>query len=63
MSEKKICMYFSKVYYNEIYNDICIPESFDTNISHKLFDYIITFVNSQQSNTTSKDDFFTHKQV
>ena len=25
----------------------CIPESFNTNISHQLFDYKITFVNSQ----------------
>jgi hypothetical protein len=24
-----------------------IPESFNTNISHQLFEYIITFVNSQ----------------
>jgi hypothetical protein len=24
-----------------------IPESFNTNISHQLFDYTITFVNSQ----------------
>ena len=27
--------------------NICIPESFNTNISHQLFDYTITFVNSQ----------------
>ena len=26
----------------------CIPESFNSDISHQLFDYIITFVNSQQ---------------
>ena len=25
----------------------CIPERFDTNISHQLFDYTITFVNSR----------------
>ena len=25
-------------------NKFCIPESFNVNISHKLFDYIITFV-------------------
>ena len=28
-------------------NNICIQESFNTIISHKLFDYTITFVNSQ----------------
>ena len=27
--------------------EFCIPESFNTNISHQLFDYTITFVNSQ----------------
>ena len=33
---------------------VCIPESFNTNISHQLFDPILTFVNSQHSNTYSK---------
>ena len=37
--------------------DICITESFNTNISHQLFDYSITFVNSQGYNTKSKGDF------
>ena len=27
---------------------LCIPESFNSNISHLIFDYTITFVNSQQ---------------
>ena len=27
------------------------------NISHQLFDYTITFVNSQHENTNSRDDF------
>ena len=36
------------------YNSFCITESFDTNISHKLFDYKIIFVNSQYENTNSK---------
>ena len=31
-------------------------ESFNTNISHQLFDKI-TFVNSQRENTNSKGDF------
>ena len=35
---------------------ICIPERFNTNISHQLFDYTIIFVNSQQWNTNSKGD-------
>ena len=39
------------------YNFVCIPESFNTNISHQLFDYKITFVNSQRKNTNSKGDF------
>ena len=26
------------------YNSFCIPESFDANISHQLFDYKITFI-------------------
>ena len=33
-----------------VFNDrklLCIPESFNTNILHHLFDYTITFVNSQ----------------
>ena len=36
--------------------EIFIPESFNMKISHQLFDYIITFVNSQHLNTNSKDD-------
>ena len=28
-------------------NVFCIPDIFNMNISHKLFDYTITFVNSQ----------------
>ena len=36
-------------------NIFCIlPESFNTNISHQLLDYKITFVNSQYQNTNSK---------
>ena len=27
---------------------LCIPESFNASISHQLFDYTITFVNSQR---------------
>ena len=37
---------------------IRIPESFNSNkISHQLFDYRITFVNSQHQKTNSKGDF------
>ena len=42
---------------------ICIPESFNTNISHKLFDYTITFVNSQPQDTNSKGDYVLKKLV
>ena len=34
--------------------NLCIPESFNTNISQKLFDYKITFVNLQHKTTISK---------
>ena len=37
-------------------NNLCIQESFNTNISHKLFSYKITFLNSHQENTNSKCD-------
>ena len=43
-------------------NSYCIPESFNTNISQQLFDYIITFVNSTK-NTDSKDNFVPKKQL
>ena len=33
------------------YNCICIPKSFNTNISYQLVDYKIPFVNPQQKNT------------
>ena len=36
------------------YYYFCVPESFNTNISQKLFDY---FVNSQHENTNSKGNF------
>ena len=35
----------------------CIPESFNTNISHQLFGYTVTFVNQQHQDTNSKGDF------
>jgi hypothetical protein len=35
----------------------CIPENFNTNISHQLFDYTIIFVNPQHWNINSKGDF------
>ena len=37
--------------------NFCMPESFNMNISHQLFDKTITFVNSQHKNTNSKGDF------
>ena len=36
---------------------LLIPESFNTNISHQLFDYKITFKNLQHEHTNSKSDF------
>ena len=36
--------------------DICMPESFNANISH-LFENKITFENSQHENANSKGDF------
>ena len=40
---------YHKVVHLQIYTFkvICIPESFYTNISRQLFDYILMFVNSQ----------------
>ena len=35
-------------------NNKCLPESFNMNISHQLFDLAITFVNSQHYNINSK---------
>ena len=35
----------------------CIPESFNKNSSHQLFDYKITFENSKYENTNSKGNF------
>ena len=40
----------------------CIPESFNTNISQQLFDYRLTFVNSQRKNTKSKGDLILKNQ-
>ena len=40
-----------------IINVLCIPESFNKNISQKHFDYKINFVNSQQKNNNSKSEF------
>ena len=36
---------------------IFIPESFNTNISHQLFNYKITFVNSRHEDANSEGDF------
>ena len=38
-------------------NIFCISESFNTNISHQIFDYKITIVNSHLENTNSKGNF------
>ena len=51
-----------KNYTKLILNNIFISESFNTSISHQLFDYKITFHNSQLENTKSKGDFVLKKQ-
>ena len=46
----------------ELYlNKLCILESFNTNISHQLFDYKLIFMNSPHKNTNSKGDFIFKK--
>ena len=37
----------------------CVPERFNTNISHPFFDYKLTIINSHYKNTNSKGDFYT----
>ena len=39
----------------KINNIFCTLKSFNTYISHQLFDYKITFANSQSKNTNSRD--------
>ena len=47
-----------KIYYQYKYIiNICLPESFDMDISHQLSNCKITFVDSQHENTNSKGDF------
>ena len=47
-------MHNKKIYHSQNGCLICMPESFNTNISHQFFDYKITFVNSQRENTNLK---------
>ena len=49
------CCVFNCFLYKLLF--FCISKSFNTNISHQLFDYIINFVNSQHEKTNSKVDF------
>ena len=42
-------------------NNLCMPESFDMNILHQLFNYKITFIYSQLENTNPKGDFVHEK--
>ena len=48
---------------NSFKNFLYIPESFNTNSSHQLLDYKITFVNSQYEKRNSKGDFVLKKPV
>ena len=41
---KKRWIFYIDIIGRKVY---CIPESFNTNISHQLFDYTLTFLNSQ----------------
>ena len=47
--------------YNLIKNKICMPESFNMNISYQLFGYKITFVYSHHKNTNPKGYFVLNK--
>ena len=37
-----------------IFNTFCIPENYNTNISHQLFDYTLTFLNSKHRTQIQK---------
>ena len=59
---EKICINNPTVNQNNICaskmcTNSCITENFNMNISHQLFDYMITFVNSQPYSTRLKVDF------
>ena len=41
---------------NQLKKVFCIPESTNMNISHQLFEYKITFMNSRQENKNSRGD-------
>ena len=43
--------------------EVCIPESFNTNISHQLFDYIITFVYQKALIRTFHISFLLHNNL
>ena len=46
-----------------VFNDFRITESFNTNISQHIFDYKISFVNSQLENTNSNGNFVLKNQI
>jgi hypothetical protein len=51
-------VYFTNHLINVLYcKPFSLPESFNKNISYQLFDYKITFVNSQRENTNLKGNF------
>ena len=43
--------------FHETANTLCIPESYNMKISYQLFDFKVTFVNSQHKNTNSEGEF------
>ena len=55
--QREKCYIKSYCRIKRLQNILCTPESFNTIISHQLFDYTITFVNSQRWNTNSKGNF------
>ena len=56
-TEYEFCLSFILQFYyiSKVIIFFCIPESFNTNILHQLFDYKITFLNSQKGNFVLKN--------
>ena len=52
-----VCTYIYNFAIDIQFGNFLFTRNFNTNISHQIFDYSITFVNSQHKNTNSKGDF------
>ena len=57
LNEKKSVLFFDNLQYKMFKNNIYLPKSFNKKLSQPLFDYKMTFVNSQRENTNSKVNF------